>query len=264
MHSASLRGTPIRQDGELGAYAMPARFDRNRRSVRKNRREWKEPEMRDPEFEVSPAALGIAVRQTGRSCPALASRASDSGFRDAGCQQVVTGARACLNCVSFFRAKLATFENARKCRTGRRIAPDSIRSGTCREAGRVSPDRSRPAGSTGNDRPGQDIGMRMPQAKIPDRFRTMKGATVSPRPRSIVNAARNRGWNAIDILGGSTKWVHERLPAFGGGARRVRVLPEGRGCRGVGHHRQEGQGLRALLKLSPLSPRSRIIGPCAA
>ena len=41
------------------------------------------------------------------------------------------------------------------------------------------------------------------QPKISGRFRTMKGAIIFPRPRSIANAARKRGWNVIDILGGS-------------------------------------------------------------
>ena len=45
--------------------------------------------------------------------------------------------------------------------------------------------------------------MRKLQPKISGRFRTMKGAMIFPRLRSIVNAARKRGWNVIDILGGS-------------------------------------------------------------
>ena len=41
--------------------------------------------------------------------------------------------------------------------------------------------------------------------------RTMKGAMIFPRLRSIANTARKRGWNVIDILGGSTERFIEAL-----------------------------------------------------
>ena len=49
------------------------------------------------------------------------------------------------------------------------------------------------------------------QPKISDRFRTMKGAMIFPRLRSAVNAARKRGWNVVDILGGSAERFIEAL-----------------------------------------------------
>ena len=60
-----------------------------------------------------------------------------------------------------------------------------------------------------NNRAEQDIRMRKLQPKTSGRFRTMKGATIFPRLRSIVNAARKRGWNVIEILGGSPEKVVE-------------------------------------------------------
>ena len=41
------------------------------------------------------------------------------------------------------------------------------------------------------------------QPKISGCFRTMKGAMIFPRLLWIVNTARKRGWNVIEILGGS-------------------------------------------------------------
>ena len=49
------------------------------------------------------------------------------------------------------------------------------------------------------------------QPKISGCFRTMKGAMIFPRLRSIVNTARKREWNVIDILGGSPERFIEAL-----------------------------------------------------
>ena len=47
--------------------------------------------------------------------------------------------------------------------------------------------------------------------KISGCYRTMKGAMIFPRLRSIVNTARKRGWNVIEIPGGSPERVVEAL-----------------------------------------------------
>ena len=49
------------------------------------------------------------------------------------------------------------------------------------------------------------------QPKISGCFRTMKGAMIFPRLRSIVNTARKRGWDVIEILGGSPERFIEAL-----------------------------------------------------
>ena len=49
------------------------------------------------------------------------------------------------------------------------------------------------------------------QPKISGCFRTMKGAMIFLRLRSIVNTARKRKWNVIDILGGSPDRFIEAL-----------------------------------------------------
>ena len=49
------------------------------------------------------------------------------------------------------------------------------------------------------------------QPKISGCFRTMKGAMIFLRLRSIVNTARKRKWNVIDILGGSPEKFIEAL-----------------------------------------------------
>ena len=45
------------------------------------------------------------------------------------------------------------------------------------------------------------------QPKISGRFRTMKGAMIFLRLRLIMNTARKREWNVIDILGGPPEKV---------------------------------------------------------
>ena len=68
-----------------------------------------------------------------------------------------------------------------------------------------------PVGPVGAEQAEQDIGMRKLQPKISGRCRTRKGAIIFPRLRSIVNTARKREWNVIDILGGSPERVVEAL-----------------------------------------------------
>ena len=53
--------------------------------------------------------------------------------------------------------------------------------------------------------------MRKLQPKISGCFRTNKGAMIFLRLRSIVNTARKRGWNVIEILGGSPERFIEAL-----------------------------------------------------
>ena len=49
------------------------------------------------------------------------------------------------------------------------------------------------------------------QPKISGCFRTNKGAMIFLRLRSIVNTARKRGWNVIEILRGSPERFIEAL-----------------------------------------------------
>ena len=49
------------------------------------------------------------------------------------------------------------------------------------------------------------------QPKISGCFLTMKGAMIFLRLRPVVNTARKRGWNVIDILGGSPEKLIEAL-----------------------------------------------------
>ena len=49
------------------------------------------------------------------------------------------------------------------------------------------------------------------QPKISGCFRTLKGAMIFLRLRSIVNTARKRRWSVIDILGGSPDRFIEAL-----------------------------------------------------
>ena len=49
------------------------------------------------------------------------------------------------------------------------------------------------------------------QPKISGCYRTRKGAVIFLRLRSIVNTARKRKWNVIEILGGSPDRVVEAL-----------------------------------------------------
>ena len=49
------------------------------------------------------------------------------------------------------------------------------------------------------------------QPKISGCYRTRKGATIFLRLRSIVNTGRKRGWNVIEILGGSPEKFVEAL-----------------------------------------------------
>ena len=53
--------------------------------------------------------------------------------------------------------------------------------------------------------------MRKLQPKISGCFRTMNGAMIFPRLRSIVHPARKRGWNVIEILGSSPERFIEAL-----------------------------------------------------
>ena len=49
------------------------------------------------------------------------------------------------------------------------------------------------------------------QPKISGCYRTMKGAMIFLRLRSIVNTGRKRGWDVIEILGGSPENFVEAL-----------------------------------------------------
>ena len=49
------------------------------------------------------------------------------------------------------------------------------------------------------------------QPKISGCYRTMKGAMIFLRLRSIVNTGRKRGWDVIEILGGSPQRFIEAL-----------------------------------------------------